>query len=95
MKVKLVVPDRYPIVIPTPPDGAASVSAPIACSACGADAPIEVSGCGITSHDHDTYYADAAHVGCGKVIGRLSAKVETLFGIEEDEAVCARARVYR
>lgn len=64
------------------------------CPLCGA-VPGKVRGTGITSHDHDTYRADAVTLCCDRPIGQMRTKVDTIFGIDEDEAVCARARVYR
>lgn len=47
------------------------------------------------THDHDTYVAPAFCVGCGNGRGTLRVKVDTLFGIEEDERVLhGRWRVY-
>lgn len=44
---------------------------------------------------HDTYESDAKCIDCGQVIGRITVKVDTIFGIEEDEAMLhGRARVY-
>jgi hypothetical protein len=66
-----------------------------ACPSCGA-APCEVQGTGITHHNYDTYFAPAVARCCGNGIGTIEAKVDTFFGIEEDEAVLrhGRARVY-
>ena len=78
-----------------PYSGADHVLADLACPACKAAAPIQVRGRGITSRDHDTYYADAEHQGCGALLGRMHTKVDTIFGVEEDERVLnGRARVY-
>ena len=63
------------------------------CPSC-AQAPLLARGTGITHHDHDTHYARAICVSCGAPVGILRAKVSTLFGIDEDLAVQARARVY-
>lgn len=64
------------------------------CPHCKAS-PLLARGTGIRSHDHDTYYADAVALCCGKPIGRMSTTVSTIFGIEEDERVLnGRARVY-
>lgn len=44
---------------------------------------------------HDTYESDARCIDCQQVIGRITVKVDTIFGIEEDNAVLhGRARVY-
>lgn len=43
----------------------------------------------------DTYRADAICCGCGAPVGVLRVKVETIFGIEEDDRVLnGRCRVY-
>lgn len=47
-----------------------------------------------TSHDFDTHHCNAVALCCGKTWGRITVKVDTMFGIDEDRAVCARARVY-
>lgn len=48
------------------------------------------------SHTHDTYHCEAIALCCGKRWGRIAVRVETMFGIEEDEAMLknGRARVY-
>jgi hypothetical protein len=47
-------------------------------------------------HDHDTHYATAHCAECGARVGRLAAKVDTIFGIDEDDRVLnGRPRVYR
>lgn len=65
------------------------------CPECGSGEPT-IRGTGITHHDHDTYYARAVARCCGSSFG-METKVDTIFGIEEDEAVLlrGRARVYR
>lgn len=64
------------------------------CPDCG-QAPCRVRGTGITHHDHDTYYARAVALCCRAAIGGMETKVETIFGIKEDEAVLnGRPRVY-
>jgi hypothetical protein len=64
------------------------------CPRCGVG--LKVAGrAGTEHHDHDTYYAEAGCVGCGATLGELQAKVSTIFGIDEDEAVLnGRCRVY-
>lgn len=64
-------------------------------------APCRVMGDGRVRHDHDTYYVRAIALCCTDQtqivdIGEMQTKVETFFGIEEDEAVLVhgRARVY-
>lgn len=66
------------------------------CPACGAPAPFKVAGKERRVASHDTYVADAHAVCCKKHVGTLRVKVETLFGVAEDEAVLThgRARVY-
>lgn len=65
-----------------------------ACPACKVT-PFKVAGfAGTMVTGHDTYTAPAACVACRGARGTLVAKVNTLFGIEEDINVMARCRVY-
>lgn len=68
----------------------------IACPSCAAPAPMKIKGIGRRIHSHDTYAADARTLCCGASVGEIRAQVETLFGLEEDEAVLrhGRGRVY-
>lgn len=44
---------------------------------------------------HDTYTSNASCFDCDAPVGRLVVTVDTIFGIEEDEAVLhGRPRVY-
>jgi hypothetical protein len=57
--------------------------------------PCRVQGGGVTHHDHDTYFSRAICLACEADIGEIRTKVETMFGIEEDNAVLnGRCRVY-
>lgn len=49
-----------------------------------------------TSHDFDTHYCGAIALCCGKKLGRIEVKMETIFGIDEDRRVLefGRVRVY-
>jgi hypothetical protein len=68
----------------------ATVDAP--CGWCGS---MHVRGTGKSIESRDTYRADAVCFDCGASRGVLRVKVDTLFGLEEDEAVLhGRARVY-
>ena len=50
---------------------------------------------GSMTRGHDRYVSDARCVACGAVVGKLVAVMNTLFGLEEDEAVLhGRCRVY-
>ena len=69
-----------------PFEGADHVVATGACPHCSIE-PFKVRGSGISRNDHDSYYADAECVACGKFVGTIRAKMDTLFGIEEDERV--------
>ena len=56
---------------------------------------LKARGDGNVTHDFDTYYAFAHCVCCGGAVGQLQTKVNTIFGIDEDNAVLnGRARVY-
>jgi hypothetical protein len=64
------------------------------CPTCHGGQPLLVAGKNIR-HDHDTYRSDAHCLCCGAYVGELRAKVDTIFGIDEDEAVLnGRCRVY-
>ena len=74
-----------------PYEGAAHVEVEAACPHCG-EKSINVAGTGQhidPEARHETYRADAIHysVECGKQIGEIRCKVDTLFGLEEDLAV--------
>lgn len=66
-----------------------------ACPACGA-VPFHAAGIkGTVARGHDTYTANAGCLVCGIPSGQLVARVDTIFGIEEDERVLmGRCRVY-
>lgn len=89
------------IVTLTLPDGSVVDCVPVrtyaiaecACP-CG-EARLMVTGRGQFNESHDTRAADAFAKCCNRRVGMLRVKFETLFGIEEDDAVLnARARVY-
>jgi hypothetical protein len=67
-----------------------------ACPNCRKAAPLRVLGRAKRIESHDTYAAEAIALCCGTTIGVVRVKVETLFGLDEDEAVLTdgRARVY-
>lgn len=75
--------------------GAPTATAAGACPVCRTE-PFLISGCGMRRGAIDEYHADAVSHCCGTEVGLIVAKVATLFGIEEDEAVLihGRARVY-
>lgn len=61
---------------------------------CECGEPLRVVGRNRT-HGHDTHYADAHCAVCLRMVGRIEARVDTIFGIEEDRAVLhGRPRVY-
>lgn len=66
-----------------------------ACPVCKAT-PFSAGGVkGTMARGHDTFEARAGCLVCGVVSGKLVVKVDTIFGIEEDERVLhGRARVY-
>lgn len=67
----------------------------MACPRCAAPAPLRVAGKGRHIESHDTYAADGFALCCRAPIGTIRTVVETLFGLEEDEAVLeGRPRVY-
>jgi len=65
-----------------------------ACPGCGAT-PFIVQGRGRHRHSRDTFRAPGVATCCGDSVGYIYAKANTLFGLEEDEAVLnGLARVY-
>lgn len=64
-----------------------------ACPGCGAT-PFLVQGQGKRRHNRQTYIANGVSKCCGESVGYIYARVDTIFGIEEDEAIGQRARVY-
>lgn len=66
----------------------------VICSACKSKRT-HLQGRFSTRHfDHDTHYSNV-YCECGEFLGELQAKVDTIFGIEEDERVLlGRPRVY-
>lgn len=64
------------------------------CPSCGVE-PFFVAGGGMHRHSRDTLRAGGRSMCCGEAVGWIYAKVDTLFGLEEDQAVLnGRARVY-
>lgn len=75
-------------------DGAAVATVEGACLHCSAH-PFEVRGTGKRIGARDEWHADGFAICCDENVGLLVVKVDTIFGIEEDEAVLnGRARVY-
>ena len=65
-----------------------------ACPGCNVEAFVIVGG-NRRIENRDTYKADGRCKQCGDAVGHIYAKVDTFFGIEEDERVLhGRARVY-
>ena len=65
-----------------------------ACPGCGT-APFIIQGRGRHRHSRDTFRAAGTAICCGDSVGYIYAKTNTLFGLEEDEAVLrGLARVY-
>lgn len=95
MKVRLVLDDGTKLAVRNE-DGLpfAFVDAP--CPKCGAPAPFKIAGRERHIHSRDTYAAKAQTLCCKAFVGTLYATVDTIFGLEEDEAVLVngRARVY-
>lgn len=65
------------------------------CPGCGA-VPFHVQGGNMRIKDFETYIANGYSRCCGDRVGFITAKADTLFGLEEDRAVLqfGRARVY-
>lgn len=65
-----------------------------ACPGCGA-VPFYVQGTGTHKHSKDVLRANGISKCCGDPVGYIFAKVDTIFGLEEDMNVLnGRARVY-
>jgi len=101
MKITLVIGDaRHNAELPY--DGATHVTCNADCphgcirpSELGLKLRMKVRGNGIQRRTHDTYFARAVALCCDKEIGTLETRVDTIFGIEEDERVTSGPwRVY-
>jgi hypothetical protein len=57
------------------------------CPKCKHEAPVKVAGAHKRIESHDTYAADATLLCCKQRVGAMRVKVDTIFGIEEDERV--------
>ena len=77
-------------VIPGPTVGKAEGQ----CPGCGVT-PFLIKGTGIHKHDERTMRAGSHCVACDDPVGYVYARVDTIFGLEEDRRVLAgRCRVY-
>jgi hypothetical protein len=90
---------RHKAKVPFPHADHVLVSGVLVCPACGkatGEAGLVVRGSGNHIESHDTYKATAHAACCRRPIGAIRAKVSTIFGLEEDEAVLVhgRCRVY-
>lgn len=66
-----------------------------ACPGCAAE-PFLIKGHGARRHDERTHRAGARCVSCDDPVGYVYARVDTIFGLEEDERVLhGRCRVYQ
>jgi hypothetical protein len=75
-------------------DNGKHVTVKLACPKCGTS-PVRAVGQGIVETTHDTYVARAISLCCREPLGDMRTTVDTIFGIEEDEAVLnGRPRVY-
>lgn len=95
MKVTLNLPDGTAHRAKPPYEGAKHVDVRgiDVCPACGGS-PLRVHGVGLPARGHDTYTSPAVCTACGARVGTIRAQMDTIFGLEEDEAVCRRYRVY-
>ena len=94
MKITIVLDSGKRCKASLPYDGAHYILIAIACpNGCAshkhpqAMTETKIAGTGIKHHSHDTYFADAIALCCRKKIGTIETKVDTVFGIEEDERV--------
>lgn len=80
-----------------PDEGSTTIGTKETCPHCNTE-NVRVKGTGQSidpNSPRDTYRADAVCDSCGEPVGVLRVKMDTLFGIEEDERVLnGRARVY-
>ena len=86
MKVKVIV-NGVTYKATMPYEGATFVEIQEACPCCGHAGPTKVHGIGNYHNDYDTHYSDAGFPCCHYRSGTIEAKVNTLFGIDEDRAV--------
>jgi len=85
MKPVLILGDKRHKV-KTPYEGASYADVPdVECPHC--KKPLQVQGTGKRIAGHDIYRAPAICTACEKLVGELEVKVNTLFGLEEDERV--------
>lgn len=93
MKVTLTLADGSKRKVKTT-DGANLAEVDEDCPSCAK--PLRIVGSGRHIESHDTYAADATCVECRAQVGVVRAVVDTIFGLEEDEAVLVhgRPRVY-
>ncbi len=87
MKITIVLDDGTRHKANRPHSESTYVTIPHACPACAKAAPVRISGTGIEHTSRDTYFAGAVALCCKKWIGTIETKVDTMFGIEEDERV--------
>lgn len=80
-----------------PHEGADVAHVGMPCPLCRKPAPLVVQGADNHIGGHDFYKAVATAQCCLRVVGELRVYVDTIFGLEEDEAMLkhGRARVYR
>lgn len=75
------------------PDGSTGIAFG-ECPSCKAS-PFRVQGCGVERVDDRTVRAGGRCVDCGEAVGWIYHEPDTLFGVEEDQAVLhGRPRVY-
>ena len=92
MKITIVFSGGRAIEAKRPPESSKVVETDETCPEC--KEPLRVYG-GDTTQDHDTYSAPAYCWACRSEIGTIKVRVQTIFGIEEDNAVLnGRCRVY-
>ena len=85
MKIRLKMGGKT-FKVKQPYEGASYANVPDAkCPHCSEELVIQGTGKHIASYD--TYAAMAICVKCEKPVGEIQAKVNTLFGLEEDERV--------
>ena len=86
MAKPIIVIDGTPHKVVPPYSGAEYADVPdVDCPKCSE--PLQVQGAGKHIVEYDTYASTAVCTKCHEAVGELRLKVNTLFGLEEDERV--------
>lgn len=96
-KISITIDEKkHTVRLPYPSSREAIVDDIHECPACGVKFPLDGQGQPFppfkvkgknARHTHDTYVSDGVALCCERYVGKLEMKVDTIFGIEEDERV--------